>query len=61
MEDLWKPIKGDLLSAADKIYGLTKGLLRHQVTWWWKKDVNQAIAVESGRKLKKIQREQSMW
>ena len=43
MEDLWGSIKGDLLSAADKICGQTKGLLRHQVTWWWKKDADKAI------------------
>ena len=43
VEDLWKPIKGDLLSAADKICGLTKELLRYQVSWWWKKDVDQTI------------------
>ena len=41
--DLWKSLKGDLLSAADKICGLTKGLPRHQVKWWWKKDLDQAI------------------
>ena len=43
MEDLWESIKGDLLSAADKICGQTKGLLRHQVTWWWKEDADKAI------------------
>ena len=41
--DLWKSLKGDLLSAADKISGLTKGLPRHQVKWKRKKDVDQAI------------------
>ena len=38
--DLWKSLKGDLLSAADKMCGLTKGIPRHQVTRWWKKYVH---------------------
>ena len=32
-EDLWKSIKDNLLSAADKSCGWTKGSPRHQVTW----------------------------
>ena len=43
MQDLWKSLKDDLLSVADKSCRWTKGPLRHQVTWWWNKDVDQAI------------------
>ena len=32
-----------LLSAAGKSCGWTKGPPRHKVTWWWNKDMNQAI------------------
>ena len=74
VEDLWKSLKDDLLSAADRICGWTKGPPRHQVTWCWNKDVDQAIKQKQqlwkewkkGRykeltyKLGKIQREQCM-
>ena len=43
MEDSWKSLKDDLLSAADKSCGWTKGPPRHQVTCSWNKDVDQGI------------------
>ena len=43
VEDLWKSLKNDLLSAADKSCEWPKGTARHKVTRWWNKDVDQAI------------------
>lgn len=42
VEDLWKPLEDDLISAADKSCGWTKETPKHKITWWWK-DVDQPI------------------
>ena len=34
MEDLWKLLKDNLLSATDNSCGWTKGPPKHEVTWW---------------------------
>ena len=43
VEDLWKPLKDNLLSATNNSRGWTKGPPRHKVTRWWSNDVDQAV------------------
>ena len=43
VEDLWKSMKEDLLTATDITCGWTKGPPRHRVTWWWNNDVDLVI------------------
>lgn len=43
VEDLWKPLEDDLISAADKSCGWTKETPKNKITWWWNKDVDQPI------------------
>ena len=43
VENLWKSIKEDLVKAADRTCGWSKGPPRHRVTWWWNEDVDQAV------------------
>ena len=57
VEGLWKSLKDDLLSVADKSCGWTKEPPRHQVTWWWNKAVDQAIK----RKVTTMKRVEEKW
>ena len=43
VEDLWKSLKDDLFSAADKNCGWTKEPSKRKITWWWNEDMDQAI------------------
>ena len=43
MEDVWKQLKGGLLSAASSVCGHTKRNQWRKQTWWWNQEVNDAI------------------
>ena len=43
VEDLWKLLKDNILSATDNSCGWTKGSPRYKVTWWWNDDLDQAV------------------
>ena len=43
VEDLWKLLKDNILSATDNSCGWTKGSPRYKVTWWWNNDLDQAV------------------
>ena len=42
--DLWKCFKEGLLKACDEVCGKKKGRRDQEDTWWWNKDVKEAIA-----------------
>ena len=42
--DLWKCFREGMLKAFDEVCGKTKGRRDQGDTWWWNKDVREAIA-----------------
>ena len=42
--DLWKCLREGMLKAFDEVCGKTKGRRDQGDTWWWNKDVKEAIA-----------------
>jgi hypothetical protein len=49
VEQAWKDLKVSFTEAAEKVCGHTKGRVRRRVTWWWNKEVGEAV--ETKRKL----------
>ena len=43
--DLWKCFREGLIKAFDEVCGKTKGKRDQGDTWWWNKDVKEAIAI----------------
>ena len=43
VEDLWTLLKSSLLDSAEKVCGRTKKRSFKKVTWWWNRDVNEAV------------------
>jgi len=43
VNDHWQQMKGIIMETAQDICGMTKGPCRHKETWWWNKDVAEAV------------------
>ena len=52
IEVVWKDLRDCLLEVADEVCGKTKGIPRHDETWWWNDEV--AAVTKEKRRLYKI-------
>ena len=43
VESKWATLKDCLLEASDSVCGWTKGPVRRRETWWWNRDVDNAV------------------
>jgi len=44
VNDHWQQMKNVVIETAQDIYGMSKGPHRHKKTWWWNKEVVEAVS-----------------
>ena len=46
VEDIWSGLKSALITASENTCGWTKSHPKQRVTWWWNKEVGEAVVAK---------------